>query len=125
MRSIEEVVTRICTGSYELSPRGHKKDYTETAARNFHSDDSFVGLDGRDYLDHQSKDWLERKEEVLIRDGGKCHVCGGVGSDPHHIIPLGSSGSDDLDNLMTLCRKCHHAMHPEKQLQWTGGKNGS
>ena len=46
---------------------------------------------------------------------GKCEVCGyedwrtTVG---HHIIPVGEEGSsDNLTNLMCLCRMCHSMVH--------------
>lgn len=29
----------------------------------------------------------------------------------HHIIPLKDGGTDDLENLMVLCRSCHNKIH--------------
>jgi 5-methylcytosine-specific restriction endonuclease McrA len=40
-----------------------------------------------------------------------CEVCGGVGQDIHHIESRGMGGSkiaDTIENLMALCRPCHH-----------------
>jgi 5-methylcytosine-specific restriction endonuclease McrA len=40
-----------------------------------------------------------------------CEVCGSKASDIHHIQPRGMGGSmfrDTPDNLIALCRPCHH-----------------
>ncbi len=53
--------------------------------------------------------WIERRREVLARDGGRCVQCGTNTQllDAHHIIPRREGGTDELDNLITLCRTCH------------------
>lgn len=33
------------------------------------------------------------------------------GLDPHHVIYVSAGGLDTLDNLITLCRKCHDDIH--------------
>ena len=50
---------------------------------------------------------------------GKCEICGmgdwrtTVG---HHIIPVGEEGSsDELTNLMCVCRMCHMLLHKIKR----------
>ena len=40
-----------------------------------------------------------------------CEVCGSKAQDIHHIEPRGMGGrksKDVLDNLVALCRSCHH-----------------
>lgn len=40
-----------------------------------------------------------------------CEVCGSSAKDIHHIEPRGMGGrksKDVIENLMALCRKCHH-----------------
>jgi hypothetical protein len=48
------------------------------------------------------------RKEVFERDGGKCLRCG---STEHlsvdHITPLANGGTNDKDNLQTLCKKCN------------------
>lgn len=48
---------------------------------------------------------------VLARDKFTCRKCGVKGKDIilecDHVIPLADGGSNDLDNLQTLCVKCH------------------
>lgn len=63
----------------------------------------------------------KKTRELLIqRDGFTCKICGlkGKYGNPgfdipgklavHHIIP---NGSADLDNLITICKYCHNAVH--------------
>ena len=42
-----------------------------------------------------------------------CMICGVTSGKPdaHHIIPLEDGGSNDQDNLICLCRKCHQQVH--------------
>ena len=56
------------------------------------------------------------KNACLNRDNYKCKCCGlKKGTlEVHHIIYKSKGGSDDLDNLITLCRKCHKDLHSDK-----------
>ena len=48
------------------------------------------------------------KYKVLDRDYNTCQNCFSTKSlEVHHIIPMRENGSDELDNLITLCVKCH------------------
>ena len=52
------------------------------------------------------------RESILRRDVWRCQSCGSMaGLEVHHIIPRGQFGDDDEDNLITLCWKCHRALH--------------
>jgi RNA-directed DNA polymerase len=54
--------------------------------------------------------WAARRREVLERDGYRCVHCGR--SDHlhvHHQQPRRQGGSDQMDNLQTLCDECHRA----------------
>jgi DEAD/DEAH box helicase domain-containing protein len=69
-------------------------------------------------------DWDKMREEILTRDGHRCRKCGagappGRSHDVHHIRPFrefgyvrGGNRNDRLantpENLITLCRACHH-----------------
>ncbi len=54
------------------------------------------------------------KQEVFERDGNKCQECGSVLEpslvDIHHILPISRGGSNELSNLITLCRNCHYSI---------------
>lgn len=58
------------------------------------------------------------KAYVLNRDGYTCQYCKGKRKDSkleaHHIIFRSNGGSDEADNLITLCSKCHKDLHKGK-----------
>jgi len=63
---------------------------------------------------YQSKEWKGTRKEVLERDDHKCQSCGATRSesrdtlDVHHIIPIAAGGGVfDVENLVSLCQKCH------------------
>lgn len=63
-------------------------------------------------------DWDQRRKTVYQRDGYTCQRCGAGGGPngnhelhAHHITPISAGGSHQLDNLLTLCRNCHNAVH--------------
>lgn len=56
--------------------------------------------------------WRKLRRSVLERDHHTCYRCekvskNGKGLGVHHIIPRDDEGSDDMDNLITLCHPCH------------------
>lgn len=53
------------------------------------------------------------RPKALERDEYKCVQCGSTTEiHVHHIIERKNGGSDELDNLQTLCRLCHSKKHP-------------
>ena len=58
------------------------------------------------------------KAMVLNRDNYTCQCCRGKHKDSrleaHHIIYRSQGGSDESDNLITLCHTCHKALHDGK-----------
>ena len=74
----------------------------------------------------------EIRQAVLKRDNHKCkydtkyhgYVKHSKKLDVHHIVPLADGGSDLLDNLKTLCRSHHIAVHQENKLLWMLGRPG-
>ena len=57
--------------------------------------------------------YSSRREAVLNRDNYTCQCCGKkhVRLEVHHIIFRSVGGTDDERNLITLCEKCHKAVH--------------
>lgn len=59
------------------------------------------------------------KAKVLDRDRYTCQCCRGKHKDSklevHHIIYKSNGGSDEEDNLITLCSICHYNVHHGKQ----------
>jgi len=61
-------------------------------------------------LDPDSYRKLHR--EVLKRDGWRCQMCGSMqGLEVHHQTFRSHSGSDQEQNLVTLCKGCHKIVH--------------
>jgi predicted restriction endonuclease len=59
-------------------------------------------------------------KKVFERDNYTCQKCKIQDKtarilEAHHTIPLYLSGSDELDNLMTLCSDCHHFAPNDKK----------
>jgi 5-methylcytosine-specific restriction protein A len=55
--------------------------------------------------------WMDIRRRILLRDKFACQCCGLVRMDNEidHTIPLEQGGSNDDDNLQTLCKGCHAA----------------
>lgn len=56
--------------------------------------------------------WQNMRGRIEYRFTGLCWACG---VDPpthwHHIIPLARGGDNRRDNLVELCKPCHHTAH--------------
>ncbi len=65
------------------------------------------------------EDWNELRKLVYCRDGWQCQRCGVKNTEihAHHLIPLSLGGSNDISNLITLCKNCHIDDHPN---MWWG-----
>ena len=57
--------------------------------------------------------YSSRKEAVLNRDNYTCQCCGKKATrlEVHHIIYRSNGGTDDENNLITLCEECHGKVH--------------
>lgn len=53
--------------------------------------------------------WTTAKRKALQRDNHHCQKCQQAQGElhVHHIIPRDQGGSDELENLITLCASCH------------------
>ena len=52
--------------------------------------------------------WKKLRPQILRRDGGRCHICGGSGADVvDHKVPYSLGGTDHPDNLAAACDPCH------------------
>lgn len=50
--------------------------------------------------------------EVYERDGWRCRSCNRRdGINAHHIKYRSQGGNDEIDNLVSLCVRCHRAVH--------------
>ena len=58
--------------------------------------------------------WVKRRAEVLKRDAYLCQPCLSKGrptpaTEVDHIDPKAQDGSDDYENLQSICTPCHKA----------------
>ena len=52
--------------------------------------------------------WERLRRQAFDRDGRRCQQCGRAGRlEAHHVVELGHGGTNDQNNLLTLCRACH------------------
>ena len=50
-----------------------------------------------------------------VRDNYTCQICGAKKSiEGHHIIDFQFSGAPEIDNIISLCKKCHKNVHRGK-----------
>lgn len=62
-------------------------------------------------------DWDERRNLVIDRDGERCKRCSSWQNlHLHHKVPLSKGGTNEISNLVLLCRKCHSKQHGGKDL---------
>lgn len=55
----------------------------------------------------------ELKNKIRDRDGHKCQICSISGKVVHHIDA--DKNNLDLDNLITVCKRCHHNIHSTRK----------
>ena len=57
--------------------------------------------------------WDEFRQSVLRRDKFRCGNCRTSRNlDVHHIVPRVQGGTDQINNLKTLCLNCHRKFRP-------------
>jgi len=58
---------------------------------------------------NDDEDWQKIRKQALERDNYTCQICQSRRKlEVHHIIPYRLIGKHELDNLVTLCEKCHN-----------------
>ena len=63
----------------------------------------------------QARIYAANKQAMYARDRWHCQSCNNTrGLTPHHIVTRGRCGGDELENLVTLCIRCHDAIHDGK-----------
>ena len=75
------------------------------------------GLRSVDDAKREAAWWRFLTASILRRDKRRCKRCNlrGTTDNPlsvHHVIPRAEAGTDDFENLLTLCRSCHNWVEP-------------
>ena len=72
-------------------------------------------IEGIMYQEGETLGYVNKRMFVLARDHCTCQLCKGESKDSklevHHIIYKSNGGSDNVNNLITLCSKCHKKIH--------------
>ena len=70
-------------------------------------------IKGKEYQDGDAKCFYNIKQAVLHRDDYTCQKCGEKSRklEVHHIIFKSNGGTNNMDNLVTLCSECHRNIH--------------
>ena len=64
-------------------------------------------IDKREQRRAHDANWRKVMATVKRRDGGRCRMCGAVGTDPHHLLARSLGGKDTVENVAWMCRPCH------------------
>ena len=82
---------------------------------------TFFVLGGVNIFDYKSTKWKKVRLKALKRDKYICQECKKYFKNTeatvvHHIIEISEdlSTAYDINNLESLCAKCHNKRHPEK-----------
>jgi len=69
----------------------------------------------------QGRGWMAIRGRILKRDNGLCQArdegCEGNAVEVHHIVPIELGGTNDDDNLISLCEMCHYRRTTEQRQQ--------
>jgi 5-methylcytosine-specific restriction enzyme A len=67
----------------------------------------------------QGRGWLAIRAHILKRDGGLCQErawgCEVYAVEVHHIVPIELGGTNDDENLISLCAPCHQRFTAAQQ----------
>ena len=59
-----------------------------------------------------TREWANIRQRAFLDQGRRCSECGKAGRlEVHHRKPLSEGGTNDLGNLVVLCRGCHIDIH--------------
>jgi 5-methylcytosine-specific restriction protein A len=72
-----------------------------------------------------SDGWSKARAAVLRRDRRRCVFCGQESKTVDHRLPTAWGGSDELDNLQTMCRDDHRVKTGEESRLGRRLKDGS
>lgn len=59
----------------------------------------------------QSSHWKDIRRQRLAMDGFQCSICGTAKNLEVHHLTYERLGHEDLDDLVSLCKRCHAIVH--------------
>ena len=60
---------------------------------------------------------FKKARRDMIERRTKCHECNNYATELHHIIAIEDGGTDDIENLMPLCKECHKEYTSEQTIE--------
>jgi 5-methylcytosine-specific restriction protein A len=62
---------------------------------------------------YSTKEWKNKRSEIIRRDNKQCTQCGGGENlEVHHLVPIKEDGRKlNEKNLITVCKSCHNYLH--------------
>lgn len=65
---------------------------------------------------YRSKQWVDKRLDILKRDAFMCVMCGGEANLVHHVVEVRVDFDKRLDddNLQSVCRSCHNKIDHKK-----------
>lgn len=60
---------------------------------------------------------FKKARHEMIERKTKCHECEDYATELHHIVAVEDGGTDDIENLMPLCKKCHKEYTSEQTIE--------
>lgn len=66
------------------------------------------------------KVYYDCRKVVFKRDNNTCQICGGIGTDIHHIVEMYKDKNKwfDPNNGITLCKSCHDTRVSKREEEW-------
>lgn len=111
--NIPDRICEVCGEEFEVTPKSIKKKYCSEQCRR--KAERIYGNKQQIDLDYKNEIRFDgNKYKVLERDNYECQICGNKQQlVVHHKDCSGQSDepNNDIDNLITLCRKCHINIH--------------
>jgi hypothetical protein len=103
-RRLGRTRSSVNTRAHILGAKGRtKKQYAQRGAESPRWRGGTVGSEAH----YRGDDWPQVSRLVRRRDGRRCQLCGKAGRVVHHKVPWRFTQDNSLDNLVTLCERCH------------------
>lgn len=74
-------------------------------------------ISGVDFQNGPLKGFNDVKIAIREQQNGKCLMCKNEIRDFHHIVPRSKGGSDNIQNQVGLCPKCHQKAHTDENFK--------
>jgi hypothetical protein len=60
--------------------------------------------------------WRAMRQQIFLRAGGRCEMCGERSPEHVHHVHYDSLGEEEEKDLLGVCSPCHQQLHPHRDL---------